>query len=212
LNKLLLIVLCLSCCAVSVAQEAAESRTPPGVSVVGLKWSKKMTAPGKFETQPFDASRSDTSGTLPDQSAPSRTSPPSPFPSSPLARGGRPPYFYAYSLTIRDEGDKHIKAIQWEHIFLDPNSGKELARHTFTSHEKKGGGGAATFRADSFNAPSNVVSAPGLAADERSPFKERGEIKCALYEDGTFWENPASSGTGCEDLRRWLERKQKRRI
>lgn len=42
---------------------------------------------------------------------------------------------YRYSVTVRNDGVKTIKSIDWDYLFFDPNTHQELARHEFTSDE-----------------------------------------------------------------------------
>src|SRR5581483_6611256 len=54
------------------------------------------------------------------------------FPATP----GRLPVYYVYSLKIRNDAEKQIEGIAWDYLFLDPNTGAELARHQFLSYAK----------------------------------------------------------------------------
>ena len=199
MKLLLLSVLCLSCVGVSAAQEAAESGTPPGVTVVGHKWSREISSPRPYEPPTFDASRGGPAG---------QTRSSSPVAVSPFPPSGRLPSYYVYSLTVRNGGRKSIKAVAWEHTFTDAGGNRVLGRHQFASYDKKGGGDRrATFRAASASAPSKVVTPEGLAEDECSPYTERAQLRCVLYKDGTLWEHPAARDAGCD----WLRRAEARR-
>ena len=192
----LALALCLTVVGTSIAQQDSQNSSPPGVSILNVKWSRKLTPPGRFEPPSFDASRS---------TPPQQPRPTVPVASSPFPPGGRLPYYYAYSITVKNDGPKGIKALAWEHVFADPESGRELGRHNFASYNRKSGGGGVTFTTESASAPSKVVTAEGLAArGERAPYAERVQIRCVLYKDGTTWEHPGAPGVGCD----WLERRE----
>jgi len=39
-------------------------------------------------------------------------------------------------VTLRNDGERTIKSIDWDYIFIDPITKQELARHQFTSDER----------------------------------------------------------------------------
>jgi hypothetical protein len=203
----LLLTLWLGGVITTAAQDSAESQAPPGVTILGSKWSRRIAPPRRYEPPLTDAS----SGTTPGAPA-GQTRPTMPVPNSPFPAGGALPYMYVYTLTVRDDGGKTIKAVAWEHAFTDPGSGRMLAEHKFVSFDKKGDGNrVATFSATSTSPPSKVVSLEGLGGDERSPYTESAEIMCVLYKDGTFWEQKGSGGAACEGLRRMESWRRRRR-
>lgn len=201
MKPLTLLFVCLICAAQGAAraQEAAAAavaaaqdpgRTPPGVVLVKLKWSREIQSPRGWDRAPYDASVGNTGQPFPSEQR-------YPAPSSPFPRGGRLPYVYHYTAKIRNEGAKEIKALLWEYVVSDPGSKRELGRHQFFNSERISEREEATLRGRSTSEPSKVVTAEGLGRDKRSPFDERFEIRCLVYADGTLWMHPAAGRFEC---------------
>jgi hypothetical protein len=199
--KLLLgCALCMGSVMMADAQDASNETMrpgPPGITIISFKWARKISAPPPMrgEVPPFDASQ-DSIGL---QSSSIRPGPlNNPFPSA-----GSLSYFYLYTMKIRNDGAKSIKAVAWEHVFNDPVHLNELARRHLTGFKNIDVNGTETLRAKLPSPPSNVVSAEGLEHNSHSPFVERVLIRCILYRDGSFWEHPEARGVGCDVLRHW---------
>jgi hypothetical protein len=125
----------------------------------------------------------------------------SPVPSSPFPDLGKLPYFYVYSLKVKNVGGKKVRGVFWEFVAADRVSGAELNRRRFISRQEISPGEVAALRAESPSAPTNRVTPEGLREDARSPFTSSVEIKCVLYVDATVWE-AGGSDKECAELRR----------
>src|SRR5689334_20734372 len=91
--------------ALAAAQAGDERRGAPGVSVSAFEWKYEGYAP-------VEVVRSSKSGVKLD-----------------VKRGTDYVFKYSSRLTVRNEGDKVIKSVEWAHVFYDPATGKELKRY-----------------------------------------------------------------------------------
>jgi hypothetical protein len=95
---------------------------------------------------------------------------------------------YAYRISIRNSGQKAINTILWDYVFSDPETGKELARHTFSSESTLSPGRTKTITATSAKPPTRVISARMLLNNWEGNYVERIEIKAIRYADGSMWK------------------------
>jgi len=207
-NRLsLTLLMCAAFAGVSKAQDSNTTLSPP-LEVLKLKWEKQVRLPRNFDpsmiqtsatfsdpaaktipTNPVDATRAATSARS--AAAASNDS----FPATPA----RMPVYYVYSLKMRNDAEKEIEGIAWDYLFLDPNTGAELARHQFLSYVKTGHLHAATLLAQTRTPPVRILRATGQKAQPR-PI-ERAEIQCILYTDDTVWRNRFGRKGTCEFLK-----------
>lgn len=176
--------LCLAGTGVAQTQNAADTPSPPELVILTFKWSKQSSQRAILNSSKavFDASEK---GVKMDTDIPAR-------PATSIR--------YAYSVKLRNEGGKKIKAIVWDYVFLDPASKEELGRHQFITRKKIGEQENATLSARTVAAPSKLVSAKGLEKDACSPYLERVEIKCVLYSDDSLWRHPGMREDDCAKL------------
>jgi hypothetical protein len=177
-----------------------------------LKWEKQVRLPRNFDPSIIptgntfnDPSRSVTTtsagtaatgagaGTPAARTAGSNSTP---FPATP----GRLPVYYVYSLKFRNDAEKEIEGIAWDYLFLDPNTGAELARHQFLSYAKTPPSHAVTLQAQNRTPPIRVVRANADQKTRTRPI-ERAEIQCVLFTDDTVWRNQFGRKGTCEFLK-----------
>jgi len=207
-NRLsLTLLMCAAFAGVSKAQDSNTTLSPP-LEVLKLKWEKQVRLPRNFDpsiittgttfsdpaartipTNPADATRAATSARS--AAAGSNNS----FPATPAGM----PVYYVYLLKMRNDAEKEIEGIAWDYLFLDPNTGAELARHQFLSYVKTGHLHAATLQAQTRTPPIRILRATGQKAQPR-PI-ERAEIQCILYTDDTVWRNRFGRQGTCEFLK-----------
>lgn len=184
LSYWLFFYLCLASTGVARTQGAADTQSPPDLVILNLKWSKQLSQRAILDSSKpvFDSSAKevDLNNSIPTRNVTSSR--------------------YAYAVKLRNEGEKKIKGIVWEYIFVDPQSKEELGRHQFVSNKKIGENQSVTLSARTVAAPSIIVSAKGLEKDERSPYLERVDIKCVLYSDDSLWRHPGMKEHECAKL------------
>jgi len=97
---------------------------------------------------------------------------------------------YRYKVSLKNTGAKTIKVIDWDYVFLDPETKNEIARHQFTSEEKIHPGKNKQLEVFILSPPTKTVSAKALDKKERTFFDERVEVARIEYSDGSVWQQP----------------------
>ena len=115
----------------------------------------------------------------------------------PPARGGEE---YIYRLRIKNGGVRRVESVDWEYVFFDPASGKELGRHRFVTPRRARPGETVTLDAPSLAPPSRTVPASSLDK-KRGVFDERIVVRCIVYSDGTFARRDGAAEADCDGLR-----------
>ena len=95
---------------------------------------------------------------------------------------------FVYLVRIRNSGPKTIKAVLWDYVFVDPQTGLELARHTFFSESELSPGKIKTLTSTSTRPPSRVISVRMLIDNDSGTYGEQVAIKRIIYADGSVWE------------------------
>lgn len=99
-------------------------------------------------------------------------------------------YVFLYKASVKNGGEKIIKAVDWDYIFCEAGTGREISRHQFTSEEKIGAGKSKELSALISSPPTQTISAHKLDKNERGGFDERVEIVRIVYADGSVWQRP----------------------
>ena len=97
-----------------------------------------------------------------------------------------PTITYIYQVNLRNTGSKEVRAVKWEYVFSENETGKEIGRRRFISRERIRPGKAAHFKLRSAAPPAGSINA---SADtiRSSKFKEQIVILSVEYADGTKW-------------------------
>jgi hypothetical protein len=155
---------------VASAQTSSPDHAPPNVKILSQKWSKTVIV------QVTDRPDYDV---IP---APSRSSPP------PNQTRTLQSTRYVYEAKIRNTGDRDIRAMRWDYVFIDPETESEVDRRRFYStvtihpnHEK-------TLEGYTRSAPTATVSATAAPS-------ERVVIECITLSDGSTWRLPTFKGS-----------------
>ncbi|HYJ45837.1 MAG TPA: hypothetical protein VEV81_04415, partial [Pyrinomonadaceae bacterium] len=101
-----------------------------------------------------------------------------------------PVTFYIYSLKVRNNGEKTIRSIVWEYIFVDPETLDEVGHHRSLAKVKIGSGKTENLVERSDAPPIGVVDVGKAGKDARNRYTERIVIQRIEYSDGTFWQRP----------------------
>jgi len=97
---------------------------------------------------------------------------------------------YRYKVTLRNEGLKAIKSIDWDYLFVDPLSLLEVARHQFTSDETIKPGKSKEISVLYLIPPVKTVSAGMFNPKKLLPFTEQVVVARIQYSDGSVWQRP----------------------
>jgi len=99
-----------------------------------------------------------------------------------------PRYAFHYKVSLRNDGAKAVKELDWDYVFTDSATNEELGRHKFTSEGRVPAGKGKEFSFFIPNPPTLRVSAYALDKNERAGLQERVILVRVLYEDGTVWQ------------------------
>ncbi|MCA1615324.1 MAG: hypothetical protein LC800_14725 [Acidobacteria bacterium] len=197
-----LLLLC-ACAAASSAQSpaAAAAAAPPDVEVVKHSWSKDRI---DWEGDPFGGpveSFADVRRRMVDQrrleraraggNAAEAAKVEREMRSEQVikSRAPKPPrYVFSYKLSVRNTGAKTIKEIDWDYVFLDAATGRELDRREFTGVEKIGPGQTKELAFLAPTPPTQTISVHALGKNERAGLREAVVVVRILYADGSIWK------------------------
>ena len=99
-------------------------------------------------------------------------------------------YVFVYKATIKNSGDKAIKSVDWDYIFLDRGTETEVGRQQFTSEEKIAPGKTKELIVTITKPPTQTISLTALNNNERGSLDGRVVIVRIDYADGTSWQQP----------------------
>ena len=109
------------------------------------------------------------------------------------ANQGRSIEGYRYKVTLRNDGTKTIKSIDWDYVFIDQAAQQLVARHQFTSDETIKPGKTKEVYVLYLIPPVRTVSAERLASKEPLPYTEHVVIARITYSDGSTWLYPGTA-------------------
>lgn len=135
----------------------------PGLEVSGFEWKYEGYAP-------FEVVRSEkTSDALK------------------TVRGTDYVFKYAARLTFKNTGAKAVSAVEWSHVFSDPETGKELKRYRLKSAERAAPGRTLTLT-------KAVFIKPGESTRHLSAGRQKVQLTRVEYDDGTVWRSEEAGG------------------
>jgi len=174
-----------------LGQETPKNDTPPGVTVVKYKWQR--IGAGPTVDAGFKAESDSPSGNASsDPNAPAQAS----------GISDRVTPFFMYSVEVKNEGNKSIKAILWDYLIADSKSNEELGRHEFVSFEKVSRNSVKTLTVRSRVTPSRIVTVQDSPPTANLTVVEHVTLKCVVYDDGTVWQQSPAWEQSCEVLRK----------
>lgn len=97
---------------------------------------------------------------------------------------------YRYKVTLRNEGVKTIKSIDWDYYFVDPVSNQELGRHQFTSDETIKPGKSKEVSVLYLKPPVKTVDARSLGKKETAALTAQVVVVRLQFSDGSVWQRP----------------------
>jgi len=99
-------------------------------------------------------------------------------------------YVFVYKVTVKNSGDKTIKSIDWDYIFLDRATETEIGRQQFTSEEKIAPGKAKDLVVTITKPPTKTISLSALNKNENGSMDGHVIVVGIHYADGTSWQRP----------------------
>ena len=196
----------LAACVAAVAQQQQQRQmnesVAPGLTVVKHSWSKERVG---WERDPFggplenfdemrvrarnekridDAKR----GGSPDVDRIKREARADSANLELARRKGPARYGFRYKLSVRNDGAKAIREMDWDYIFNDAATGEELGHHQFTIAERIAPGKSKEASFFIASPPAQRISVHALDKKERDGLDGQVVIVRILYDDGTTWE------------------------
>lgn len=97
---------------------------------------------------------------------------------------------YRYKVTLRNDGPKTIKSVDWDYLFVDPITQQALARHQFTSDETIKTGKSKEISVLYLIAPVKTLDVRSLRKKEPASITEAVVVVRVQYSDGSVWQHP----------------------
>jgi hypothetical protein len=185
------------------AQQAPAAEGPPGLTVIKCSWARELI-PG-WDSRPmgaesYDAMRARVAAEQRVQGARNAGSKGGAARAEDEAKvyekanasnkakaSERSRFGYRYKVSVRNGGPKAIKSIDWDYVFLDPDTQAEVERHQFTSDEKIGPGKEKELSVFILSPPTRTVSARASGRKDAPAFVERIILARVEYSDGSAW-------------------------
>lgn len=107
------------------------------------------------------------------------------------ARPPAPPrYAFLYKVSLRNNTNKTIKAIDWDYVVFGSDTESETGRREFTSEERIAPGKTRELKVFIPYPPTKTISVNALNKNERVGLGEKVVIVRVTYADGSVWERP----------------------
>ncbi len=97
---------------------------------------------------------------------------------------------YRYKVTLRNDGQKVIKSIEWDYLFIDPSTQREVAHHQFASDDTIKPGKSKEVSVLYLIPPVKTISADVLGKKGQMSFQEQVVVVRIFYSDGSVWQRP----------------------
>lgn len=193
-----------ACLFTTHASKAQTEAAPPDLEVVKFSWSKERI---DWERNPFGGTnesfhemqfraraerRAARASPAEQKQAEAEAKAAEAIVRSINEKPSKPPrYAFLYKLSVRNNGTKPIKEIDWDYVFTDAWTGQEAGRRQFTSEERIAPGKSKELSFLIPTPPAQVISVHSLnGKKERDALRERIIILRILYADDTSWESP----------------------
>lgn len=177
------------------AQESSDKSDPTDLTVLDHSWHKDFVgmAANSNPLQPNEdlirqtrAEKQvirDRDYRLPNQTTEIPMPVPGPRPIPPEGRE-----VYSYKVTVKNNGAKRIKAVDWEFQFLHPETKEVLGSRRITSRVKLSPHKTKVLKAQLLQQPTHIVWVDQLGKKYSDQFKEQVIIHRIEYADGSTWQ------------------------
>ncbi len=202
--KILVLMLCVLCGGVvASAQSESISTDSSSLAVVKFSWSKErinwqqdpfsgpienfdeMRVRSRNEKRIADAKRGGVGAELTKAQQDARTDAAL---TAQIHKNKPGRYQFLYSVQVRNNGPKMIKAIDWDYVFFDLTNQSELGRRQFRTEEKIAPGKSKELKSFIRTPPTQTVSIHSLVKNERANLGEQVLIVRVEYLDGSIWQ------------------------
>lgn len=97
---------------------------------------------------------------------------------------------YRYKVKVRNDGTKTIKSIDWDFLFVDPDTAEEVTRHQFTSDETIKPGSTKELSVLYLVAPVKTTNVRLITRKDSKAFNQQAVVMRIVFADGAIWAHP----------------------
>jgi hypothetical protein len=193
----LVLLVFLSSVAVRAQSQAGSQGDAGGVTVVQISWHKQVYNP-MLDEDPFKHNREQWEDARLQERIDRENAVRTRNGKTAIANRGRPvtidnrsPFTtYVYKAKVTNNDTKAIRAIEWDYVFYDPATEKEVKRHALKNTVKLQPGKSVELARRTASPPTTVVDVQKTGKKFKEQYAERVEIQRIEYADGSVWERP----------------------
>jgi len=101
-----------------------------------------------------------------------------------------PRYVFVYKVKVKNNETTPVTAVDWDYVFFERGTQKEVGRQEFTSEEQIGPGKSKELTVIIRTPPTHTISVTSLNKNEHEGLTEKISVVRVKYADGTVWTNP----------------------
>lgn len=94
---------------------------------------------------------------------------------------------FVYQVKVRNTGEKQIAALDWEYIFINPETKKIVGHHSFHALVRIQPRQSKTLSEISVSPPTDVINVQMLAKNPEYQFIEQIVVNSIIFLDGSVW-------------------------
>jgi hypothetical protein len=193
----LLVFLSSAAAVVRAQSQAGSPDAAGGVAVVRISWSKQVYNP-MLDEDPFRHNREQWEDARLQERIDRENAVRAKTGKNAIDNRGRPvridnrtPFTtYVYKAKVTNNDTKTISAIEWDYVFYDPATEKEVKRHALKNTVKLQPGKSVELARRTASPPTTVVDVQKTGKKFKEQFAERVEIQRIEYADGSVWQRP----------------------
>jgi hypothetical protein len=102
------------------------------------------------------------------------------------ARG--PVVTYVYEVKVSNTGEKGIRTLTWDYVFLEPGTEREVGRRRFVSKVRISPGSTRNVVMRSTSPPTGTINAMMTGKKLQDQYAEQVVMKSVRYADGSVWQ------------------------
>ncbi len=197
MKALVLVLLVVLTASVTAVQDPTTLPNAPDVKVVSKSWRREVRNPALLEDptvlnesrSPSDRAQKDSAPNPTGRVQANRLLIPAP-PKGPKTQNhdpNGPSVQYVYEIKVLNSGEQTINRLTWDFDLLEPDTGREVGHHTFTSRKTIRTGQAVKLSQRSTLNPVSLVDASKVDHKSARQYIVRVTIKRIDYEEGPAW-------------------------
>ncbi|HEV2800321.1 MAG TPA: hypothetical protein VGW12_07485 [Pyrinomonadaceae bacterium] len=182
----------------------AQSQTPTpevgGLTIERISWSRQVYNPMLEQDDPFKHNREQWEDARIQERIDRENAARAKSGKTAIYNRGRPvrieteargPFTtYTYKAKVTNHDTRTIRAVEWDYVFYDPATEKEVARHPLKNSLKLQPGKTTELSRRTARPPTDVVDVNKTDKKLKEQYAERVEIQRIEYTDGTSWQRP----------------------